>query len=598
MGEAVLDFNASISDLPDVCEPVRPTEGTFTPSARGSAPEPAPRADGNPFVAMAQGAPTEVVPRALGAQAAPLEVDLEPSLEVLTSLGVVEAGLPQGTGEGFNKVRKGSLLLAVDAKGVNPRGELPKDLAKVLHTLTSQASSREAKADALEVFARLAARFLAGERANVQAQIQRALRESYLLQGELLLDRVEKLKSLNEHKKRVRDKIRELRGKQTLWAVATGKDPNFVAKEGVRYERLDESGRWTEVLTTEEDLRAWEARIEEQKLQPPQSLPDVSVAFFSGESRLSAAERKLLDAALEGRPAHWLIENRDALFAATQKLNEAETQYYMMGVGAPDGQGLIPRFKTHDNRLLADLFVEGLNRVQKIYLFARSVAGSPIEAPHFKVGDVVGVDAVTAGASAGVAAAGLAISNSVAAGVAAGSWAGPFGMVIGGVFGFIGGLFGAAGAGVAANEWASSQPEFTNFSDAMRERIEDNFQECFDEVLGLLGMAPEDLNPSSARAVMPRLRLLASEVDSALSDLGGGAPPKVGEPRTLTLVPELNDYIKELEDRLNGLGDDGELTSVEVQGALEKQTQLITMITNISKVWHETDLALVRTIDE
>jgi len=72
------------------------------------------------------------------------------------------------------------------------------------------------------------------------------------------------------------------------------------------------------------------------------------------------------------------------------------------------------------------------------------------------------------------------------------------------------------------------------------------------------------------------------------------ANPSIGSPRVARTTEQLDVYIKGLEDKMNGIGDDAQLANVDLQNELQKQQQLLQMMSNISKMLHETALAVVR----
>ena len=57
---------------------------------------------------------------------------------------------------------------------------------------------------------------------------------------------------------------------------------------------------------------------------------------------------------------------------------------------------------------------------------------------------------------------------------------------------------------------------------------------------------------------------------------------------------EIRDQIRSLEEKLNSVGDDAQLANIDLQNALQKQQQLIQMLSNISKMLHDTALAVIR----
>ena len=67
----------------------------------------------------------------------------------------------------------------------------------------------------------------------------------------------------------------------------------------------------------------------------------------------------------------------------------------------------------------------------------------------------------------------------------------------------------------------------------------------------------------------------------------------VGEAMT---VKELECYIERLELELATVGDDSQLANVDLQNMLQKQQQALQMMSNISKMSHETAMAVIRNI--
>ena len=58
----------------------------------------------------------------------------------------------------------------------------------------------------------------------------------------------------------------------------------------------------------------------------------------------------------------------------------------------------------------------------------------------------------------------------------------------------------------------------------------------------------------------------------------------------------LRDEIKKWEEKLNGMGDDAQLANVDLQNILQKQQQTLQMMSNISKMLHDTAQAVIRNI--
>lgn len=59
---------------------------------------------------------------------------------------------------------------------------------------------------------------------------------------------------------------------------------------------------------------------------------------------------------------------------------------------------------------------------------------------------------------------------------------------------------------------------------------------------------------------------------------------------------ELEAYVKNLEEKLNSVGDDAQLANVDLQNMLQKQQQTLQTMSNISKMLHDTAMAVIRKI--
>ncbi|HET6344020.1 MAG TPA: hypothetical protein VFH51_03760, partial [Myxococcota bacterium] len=55
-------------------------------------------------------------------------------------------------------------------------------------------------------------------------------------------------------------------------------------------------------------------------------------------------------------------------------------------------------------------------------------------------------------------------------------------------------------------------------------------------------------------------------------------------------------YIKDLEQLLSGVGDDAQMAQLELQNMSQRQQQVMQMLSNLSKVLHDTSMAIIRKI--
>jgi hypothetical protein len=56
----------------------------------------------------------------------------------------------------------------------------------------------------------------------------------------------------------------------------------------------------------------------------------------------------------------------------------------------------------------------------------------------------------------------------------------------------------------------------------------------------------------------------------------------------------LDNEIARWEEQLNGVGDDAQLANVDLQNVLQKQQQILQMMSNISKLIHDTSMAVIQ----
>ena len=83
----------------------------------------------------------------------------------------------------------------------------------------------------------------------------------------------------------------------------------------------------------------------------------------------------------------------------------------------------------------------------------------------------------------------------------------------------------------------------------------------------------------------------------------GKSTPKVIESHINRLIWQViskadlaTDYVKELEEKLNTVGDDAQLANVDLQDILQKQQQNLQMLSDISKMLNDTAMSVIRKI--
>jgi hypothetical protein len=76
-------------------------------------------------------------------------------------------------------------------------------------------------------------------------------------------------------------------------------------------------------------------------------------------------------------------------------------------------------------------------------------------------------------------------------------------------------------------------------------------------------------------------------------------PPRLHYMKTagkIFKLETLDDLIRQYEDKLNSIGEDAQLANIDLQNALQKQQQIMQTLSGISKLLHDTAMAVVRKI--
>ncbi len=59
---------------------------------------------------------------------------------------------------------------------------------------------------------------------------------------------------------------------------------------------------------------------------------------------------------------------------------------------------------------------------------------------------------------------------------------------------------------------------------------------------------------------------------------------------------QFENYIDRWEQKLQTVGDDAQLANIDLQNMLQKQQQTLQLMSNVSKMLHETAMAIIRKI--
>lgn len=113
--------------------------------------------------------------------------------------------------------------------------------------------------------------------------------------------------------------------------------------------------------------------------------------------------------------------------------------------------------------------------------------------------------------------------------------------------------------------------------------------------------APHAQDDGRADYFRDKDRAVLSELDRHWESLKEDPPAhtdparyEAGNRKQAQTVKELQDYEKYLEDQMNSIGDDAQLQNVELQNQLQRQQQLLQMMSNMSKAMHDAAMGIVR----
>jgi hypothetical protein len=490
------------------------------------------------------------------------EIDVDPAL--LGKLAGAEGKLGPDHAGMFDKIRQGMMLLGADAQQT-AQGKLQMDGTKLESVAQKifQNNMQALRADA-KSFARLYARFLAGGKANVQAFVQRVLRESYLIQNELLHDYAAKVKHFNELKKATRGQLEKARSRKSQWVSekqAEGKaaDDHWISDSWFEWIEIDDNGQPVPVLMTEEDVASWR-RVDEAARSGGSEGAAGAYDSLYGESRLTADDIDVLKELKKDRGIpllhtgsdNYICDHMDDLLPLIPKMNGKDIDKYLLPIiehlngGNADEEEMLEIYRT-------------LSPAQFVYTASGGLDPSDLGQRSREAWTTIGAVAGTV--------AGAGVFSTITA---------PLGALAGAAFGvFFGGPFNDA--------------EMSEFKLMARKAARGVAEGLGVEFSG-------DLSQQKAANLIAAVigKHEAEERGELAPDANPGETPSVGDPKMIRTIDEMEAYIKNMEDKLSSIGDDAQLANVDLQNALQTQQQTLQMMSNISKILHDTAMAIVR----
>jgi hypothetical protein len=470
----------------------------------------------NPFAAWREERRAEPPARRLVEAAIGLETAIETPLAALSALAEMQGRLVPAQAEGCGRIRLGTMLLAADAKG----SPLPNPAALQSVSEKVYQGNLLAGHEEFSGWVRQNAAQLWQTQTDINAVVQRVLREAYLLGSEQLADYASKVKHGNEVKKKIRDQLDKARKAQAAWAQERqGGDAStpFVASQPFVATEIDEvtGEAFVPELTAEEAAAAKKKRQGKAPAGAPAADPVLeSYATLSGESRLTVDQVALLDR---------VKKDKDNFLS---RLFDSENDDFICD---------------HIKQLAT--MVPAMNKRELDIFFRRMIlelqGGNTDEKEIVKLCQ--------------------ALSPAQAAYVR------------------------AAGFDLCRNLGDNAQADIEQSQIAAAQAVAD----C----CGLpLSGPPDSATAAALLAALEKKQAQPAPVPAAAPELTDGAP------RTLATEEELDGYIKKLEEQLTSVGDTSQLDNTDLQNELQKQQQLLQMMSNMSRMMHETAKAIIQKV--
>jgi len=505
------------------------------------------RVGDNPFDKLAR-QNAHQTPRRVAETSNKLDNELDLDFGVLARLVALEKKLGGKFGDSFAKLRQGSMLLTCDGNALRHR-QFPLD-NEAMKRLSQLIADKGAMVTREEVDAvlKLEGRFFAGMKMSVQALVQRVLRESYQLQNQLLWDYGERVRRLNKQKKTLREELLEpARQTKSVWASLQsllGKDETYRADEPFLWRELDDNGDIVTLTLSEEDAAYYQsAAADAASDSSTGSFLQRQLQILNGPSRLTGTDKEILEM-MKGTAAagneDFMRDRLDELCSAVGRMNKDDLKMYLKPLLHELFDGI-----TDDEEILE--VYRNLEPAQFMFMIAQGYEEEKLDLGGSESDEFIMMARLAANELADEIGRPLSDFEKKATKVAR-SWRGQH-------------------RGMSAEQIIAHE----------------NLEIKGDEARKLLN------------ALGPALEL-ENQVNLAKQEEVEQTNPIAGAPRPINTMKQMDEYIETLEQKLNSIGDDAQLANVDLQNALQKQQQTLQMMSNISKILHDTSMAMIRKV--
>lgn len=490
----------------------------------------------NPFIKVSEIAADVNAPVLQLADAADATSEsCEPEVSTLVRLLDVEGRLVSRGNSAASRVRDGMMQVAYDAqeeRGVDRDGS-----EKMARLLTERPTASAAK-DVLHAQEWKAAVGTYYKGGDVNAFVQSVLRESYLMGNLDLQMFADKVKSLNELRKKIREEAKKVRDLKAEWLTAAGDNKEWVApysyapvttdmnRMELRFDvysqkEIDElNGAQQGMIVPNDGTQGGSAGAEKGD-------------FWSGASWLNDPLIASY-AFIEGDDIRNHKPTMDQIKAAIPKMSEADIRKYILPI--------LKNFKKHGHEGGILELVQAMSPEQRLVV-ASSGFGSDSNA--FMASGAKPADWAQ-GKHDLFSSKERALYNS---------------LLVDAVNQLMPGRITELGKGVTTSQ----------------------AKQYLDEYKSKLAASETSAPSTTAEASMP------------------GNPSadgkRAGDKKLIDTVEGMNAYIENLEDQMNSVGDDAQLANIDLQNCLQKQQQTLQMMSNISKMMHEVAMSIIRNLN-
>ncbi|MCK5689842.1 hypothetical protein KAI87_11260 [Myxococcota bacterium] len=442
-------------------------------------------------------------------------------------------------GESLSCAIREGLMLSAYEENLNAQAEagISEEDAQLVAMSLTEAATTGTSLDS-------AVKRISGLNCDVNALVQIALRDSYHMQNQELMDYATQVQLFNEQKKMIRERLSEVQEHRSL-EIAEGNTEGFLTAP-IEWRELNQNGEWHTPMMSAEEAQRWSDAAQVASGSSTNPYSDLE-SFFSDESSLTKSQKALLKDLAENSHGNWLSangnnddvirENLDDLLPLLANLNQEETQKYLV----PILKRLLGGVVTGDDKDAARSIFDALSPAQVLAIAEKTNFTSSFSSA-MKDDFALRVEQALIGLKERLE---------------------------------------QDGADETASATVSGRTP--NVAMALISTISN--------IISATGNA----DASAFLGELEAYSGIQSEKHHAAENAQEVARSEMGaQAKSAQTFEQLESYIKSLEEDMNSIGDDAQLANITLQQSLHKQQHTLQMLTNLSKVMHDMAMAIAR----